>query len=90
MDVCIDTAAVEEGINGLFDVVHSISASIADMQSCVRSAHDDFETINYDCANDAIAAATAALESMQTNLESARQYLTHLCELIERYENLKY
>lgn len=90
MDVCIDTSLIEEGIINLSMSIESIASATSDIQSCVAMAHSDFDTVNYDRANDNITTATTILEQMQTNLSSAKEYLARLSELIEQYDSLRY
>ncbi len=90
MDVCIDTSIIEEGISNLSNSIDSIASATSDIQSCVAVAHNDFDTVNYERANDSIATATTILEQMQANLSSAKEYLARLRELIEQYDSLRY
>lgn len=90
MDVCIDTSIIEEGISNLSNSIDSIVSATSDIQSCVAVAHNDFDTVNYERANDSIATATTILEQMQANLSSAKEYLARLSELIEQYDSLRY
>ena len=90
MDVCIDTSIIEEGISNLSISIDSIASATSDIQSCVATAYNDFDTINYDRANDSITTATTILEQMQANLSSAKEYLSRLSKLIEQYDSLRY
>ena len=90
MDVCIDTSIIEQGISNLSNSIDSIVSATSDIQSCVSEAHSDFDTVNYERANDSIATATTILEQMQANLSSAKEYLARLSELIEQYDSLRY
>lgn len=90
MDVCIDTSVIEEGIKNLSRSIESISSSTSDIKSCFDSAQGDFETINYERSNDSISKAIMILENMQENLSNAKDYLSHLGELIEQYDRLRY
>ena len=90
MDVCIDTSVIEEGISNLSFSIDSIAGATSDIQSCIFEAHSDFDTVNYERANDSIATATTILEQMQANISSAKEYLARLSELIEQYDSLRY
>lgn len=90
MDVCIDTSVIEDGISNLSSSIDSIACATSDIQSCVAVAHNYFDTVNYERANDSIATATTILEQMQANLSSAKEYLARLSELIEQYDSLRY
>ena len=90
MDVSIDTSVIEEGISGLSRAIESLSGATSDMQSCILSAKTDFDTINYDRANESISTANAALEQMQSNLNNAKEFLARLNDLIEQYAGLQY
>lgn len=90
MDVCIDTNAIEDGIESISNIIARLEVIISFMNNKLESAGNEFTSINYERASINIALAQESLNTMANKLEISKKYLNKLMNIIEQYNKYKY
>lgn len=90
MDVCIDTNAIEDGIESISNIIARLEVIVNFMVNRLEGAGSEFTSINYERASVNVSLAQDSLNAMTNKLEISKKYLNKLIDVIEQYNKYKF